>query len=101
MVKKLLLLGRPFCLKTTTKESLQSRPAGGVPGSGSDSALAAEGANVLQLLAAMPGLTDVLWPNLLEYLLQPEVRVSQFQGFGILIYEKRFIMIPCDSSPVT
>jgi hypothetical protein len=36
--------------------------------------LAVEGANVLQLLAAstVPGVEAVLWPHLLEFLLQPE-----------------------------
>jgi hypothetical protein len=44
-------------------------------GYGSGSATLVEGANILHLLAAStaaPGVEAVLWPHLLEFLLQPE-----------------------------
>jgi hypothetical protein len=42
--------------------------------SGSGTATLVEGANILHLLAAStaPGVEAVLWPHLLEFLLQPE-----------------------------
>jgi hypothetical protein len=46
------------------------------------SALGVEGANVLQLLAATPPVEPVLWPHLLEHLLQPEVTYIVGVGLG-------------------